>query len=162
MKLRKQTGATDPIEDLDGFFAREAFMDALRCGVRPEPCGPQINFAQAVRLGRFGRAEKYTQEEQAHDFFDEQDLEISTQLKEVERLFINLAAALRRDMSKKLAGLAGALAFASEQTGLAACATAAPADPQALDLGLPAITLTPRILSQRPQAARVRAGLLTA
>jgi hypothetical protein len=50
-------------------------------------------------------------------------------------------------------------AAASARSG---SATAAPADPQALlGLGLPAITLTPRILSQRPQAARVRAGLLT-
>lgn len=42
---------------------------------------------------------------------------------------------------------------------ISATATGALSDPQALDLGLPAITLTPRILSQRPQAARVRAGL---
>jgi hypothetical protein len=46
-------------------------------------------------------------------------------------------------------------------TTISATDTAAPSDPQALGLGLPSLCLTPRLLAQRPIAARVRAGLLT-
>ncbi len=87
------------------------------------------------------------------------------------------ALACRRDLAKKIRDIEGLADRAARAARAAAAllilfvkqaraaatsatATAAPADPQAHALGLSSITLTPRLLAQRPIAARVRAGLL--
>ncbi len=58
------------------------------------------------------------------------------------------------------AAQAAASATAAAQTAAATATQPAPADPQSAALGLAALTLTPRLIAQRPFSARVRAGLL--
>ena len=162
MKLRPQPDQHNPLFDpFDGWeawFERASFIDSLRHGARPEFCGPHLSFERAAIIGRFGRAESKEEEVEVLDLHaqEEADRAIVEEILEKYRLFANLAASLKLDLEEELVARAHESALCSEQISLKSHAAAAPAvDHQAERLGLATLCLTPRLLAQRPIAARV-------
>ena len=143
-------------------FERASFIDSLKQSALPEICGPHLTFERSLKLGLFGQLTQESEEAEldrlGQECFEASDREIDAAIQEVERLFANLAASLKLDLREELVARAQEGALCSEQSQLESHAAAAPADPQAECLGLPTLCLTPRLLAQRPAAARVCAG----
>jgi hypothetical protein len=174
MKLRPQPNHNplfDPFAEWAAEFERAMIIHNLLRGPKVEAAEEETNpeeqrkkinnhWLSLIQSSKVpSKSEEEEEVEEADLWFQEEADAVELEILKKYRLFANLATSLKLDLKQKLVARAQEGALCSEQSQFESHAAAAPADPQAERLGLTTLCLTPRLLAQRPIAARVCAGL---